>query len=100
MKQIGDRSCANPDCCVFESCLDDQGRTQFRDLLFRRGTAPFYAFDLLWLNGEDLRLMPLIERKRRLRTLVPQPDPYLLYCQGEGTPRYKQKATIAPMLHR
>ena len=24
--------------------------------------------------------MPLIERKRRLRKLIPQGDPYLLYC--------------------
>ncbi len=60
--------------------LDRQGRAQFRNLLFRRGTARFYAFDLLWLDGEDLRLLPLIERKRRLRDLVPLADPYLLFC--------------------
>jgi ATP-dependent DNA ligase len=29
------------------------------------------AFDLLWLAGEDLRYLPLIERKRRLRSVVP-----------------------------
>jgi bifunctional non-homologous end joining protein LigD len=61
-------------------CLDEQGGTQFRDLLFRRGTARFYAFDLLWLNGQDLRLLQLVERKRRLRELVPHDHPYLLYC--------------------
>jgi len=27
----------------------------------------FVAFDLLWLNGEDLRPLPLMERKARLR---------------------------------
>ncbi len=27
----------------------------------------YYAFDLLWLNGKDLRGLPLIERKARLR---------------------------------
>jgi bifunctional non-homologous end joining protein LigD len=61
-------------------CLDKHGRSQFRDLLFRRGTARFYAFDLLWLDGEDLRPQPLIERKRRLRKLVPHDPRFLLYC--------------------
>jgi ATP-dependent DNA ligase len=27
------------------------------------------AFDLLWLNGADLRSLPLVERKARLRRL-------------------------------
>jgi ATP-dependent DNA ligase len=31
---------------------------------------PSYAFDLLWLDGEDLRPLPLVERKRRLRRLI------------------------------
>lgn len=35
-------------------CLDGFGRSQFQ-LLFRRGEPVFYAFDLLWLNGRDLR---------------------------------------------
>jgi bifunctional non-homologous end joining protein LigD len=30
----------------------------------------FVAFDLLWLNGEDLRPLPLVERKTRLRRLL------------------------------
>jgi len=30
----------------------------------------FVAFDLLWLNGEDLRPLPLMERKARLRRLL------------------------------
>ena len=29
-----------------------------------------YAFDLLWLNGEDLRHEPLLSRKRTLERLV------------------------------
>jgi bifunctional non-homologous end joining protein LigD len=41
---------------------DETGRPQFNDLL--RGTrAPAYvAFDILWLNGTDLRPLPLGER--------------------------------------
>jgi bifunctional non-homologous end joining protein LigD len=52
-------------------CLDRHGKTQFKDLLFRRGEPRFYAFDLLWCEGEDLRYLPLIERKLRSRSVVP-----------------------------
>jgi bifunctional non-homologous end joining protein LigD len=61
-------------------CVDANGRSQFNDLLFRRGDPRFYAVDLLWLNGKDLRNHPLLERKQRLREMVPpQPSP-LLYA--------------------
>jgi bifunctional non-homologous end joining protein LigD len=43
------------------------------DALHRRGTvteAMLYAFDLLELDGEDLRVLPLGDRKRRLARLV------------------------------
>ena len=40
-------------------CLDGDGKPQFRDLLFRRGEPRFIAFDLLWVDGTDLRLLPL-----------------------------------------
>src|SRR5438034_2423450 len=40
-------------------CLDENGCSQFKNLLFRRGTARFCAFDLLWLNGRDLRSLKL-----------------------------------------
>jgi hypothetical protein len=35
----------------------------FNDLLFRRRECVFFASDLLHLNGEDLRGLPLVERK-------------------------------------
>jgi bifunctional non-homologous end joining protein LigD len=38
--------------------------------VFRRRECLFFAFDLLHLNGEDLRGLPLIERKSRLRRLL------------------------------
>jgi bifunctional non-homologous end joining protein LigD len=43
------------------------------DALHRRGTvseAMMYAFDLLELDGEDLRAPPLSDRKKRLAKLV------------------------------
>jgi bifunctional non-homologous end joining protein LigD len=59
-------------------CLDEDGCSQFNQLLFRRGTARFCAFDLLHLNGKDLRDRPLIERKRELGKVVPQDSVFLL----------------------
>jgi bifunctional non-homologous end joining protein LigD len=46
-------------------CLESDGRASFDDLLFRRKQPYFYAFDLLALNGRDLRGLPLLERNRR-----------------------------------
>src|SRR5215475_15865636 len=51
-------------------CLDQNGVSQFNALLERSKEPVFYAFDLLWLDGTDLKDMPLIERKNRLSELV------------------------------
>ena len=62
---------------------DSDGRPQFYGLLKRPGLGEpvfFYSFDLLWLNGEDLRARPLIERKRLLRSIVPEQPSVLLYA--------------------
>ena len=84
--------------CVLDGeivCLDPEGKPQFRDLLFRRAEPFFYAFDLLWdehassddaeemrrfRNGEDVRYLPLLDRKLRLRRVVPRLGENLLYC--------------------
>ena len=51
---------------------DETGRPQFYDLL-RQSQAPTYvAFDVLWLNGVDLRPLPLTERRRHLQNILPQ----------------------------
>jgi bifunctional non-homologous end joining protein LigD len=58
-------------------CLDAEGRSIFNELLLRRGCPIFYAFDLLYLNNRDVRQLPLIERKEKLRALIekdPMPD--------------------------
>src|SRR5215469_9421345 len=63
-------------------CLDGKGVSQFNQLLSRKGEPVLYAFDLLWLDGEDLRQKPLIERKKRLARLVQAAKcPRLLYAQ-------------------
>ncbi|TSK07435.1 MAG: DNA ligase D [Geobacter sp.] len=59
--------------------LDESGRSFFQLLQnyqrTGRGNICFFAFDLLYLDGEDLRGQPLLARKERLRTLLPDlPD--------------------------
>ena len=51
--------------------LDAKGKPVFRELLKGRGYLAFAASDLLWLDGSDLRSLPLVERKRRLADLLP-----------------------------
>ena len=51
-------------------CADETVRPIFLEMLRGRHPVCFVAFDLLWLNGEDLRPLPLIERKKRLKRLL------------------------------
>src|SRR4051794_30199011 len=60
-------------------CLDREGKSQFNELLFRRGEPRFFAFDLLWCDGKDLRFDGLHERKRQLKALIRGTEP-LLFC--------------------
>jgi bifunctional non-homologous end joining protein LigD len=53
-------------------CLDRDGRPQFRNLLFRRGEPRFYAFDVLWSDGEDLRSLPSCYFVARFALLRPR----------------------------
>jgi bifunctional non-homologous end joining protein LigD len=67
---------------------DTKGVADFQ-LLHRRGNnerAVLYAFDLLELNGEDLRPLPLIKRKAKLRTLLRRPSAiaYVEHLEGDG----------------
>ena len=64
--------------------LDTKGVSQFNALMTTKGrdAAVFYAFDLIWLNGADLRSSPLVERKAQLCKLVSESRcPRLLYAQ-------------------
>jgi bifunctional non-homologous end joining protein LigD len=60
-------------------CLGADGKPRFYDLLRSRGPQHFCAFDLLRLDGRDLRNQPLIERRRMLKALIP-PQPCALIC--------------------
>jgi bifunctional non-homologous end joining protein LigD len=61
--------------------LDAEGRPQFYDLMRRRGPFALVAFDVLALNGKDVRALPLVERKKLLRMVVPRRSSVILYAQ-------------------
>jgi bifunctional non-homologous end joining protein LigD len=64
---------------------DENGVTRVGDVrsaLHHPERLAYFAFDLLWLEGEDLRALPLLERKRRLEGLISgSDDPRLLYVE-------------------
>jgi bifunctional non-homologous end joining protein LigD len=49
---------------------DETGRPQFYDLLRGRRAPVYIAFDIAWLNGVDLRSLPLHERRERLQGIL------------------------------
>ena len=59
--------------------LDQKGRSYFQllqnHLRSGHGNISYFVFDLLYLNGKDLRALPLTKRKELLRDLLPEiPD--------------------------
>jgi bifunctional non-homologous end joining protein LigD len=58
--------------------LDDTGRPQFQLLQdygrFKRGRLSYYVFDILHVDGYDLTSLPLIERKKILKDILPESD--------------------------
>lgn len=68
--------------------LDAEGRPQFQALQHRASAAGdivYYAFDLLQLEGEDLRSLPLEQRKERLAAVV-SGSPVRFSASLPGTP--------------
>jgi bifunctional non-homologous end joining protein LigD len=60
-------------------CLDGDGKPQFRAYCSVEAN-PAIAFDLLSLEGKDLRHLPLIQRKLRMHSIVASKGERLLYC--------------------
>ena len=67
--------------------VDETGRPQFYDLLRMPRSASYVAFDILWLNGTDLRALQLTERRQSLQTIVSRGSPIVseaLSVAGRG----------------
>ena len=58
-------------------CVDETGRPIFLDLL-RHKEPCFVAFDLLWLNGEDMRPLPLDRAQGLLKRLLRRRSNHLI----------------------
>jgi len=52
--------------------LDGSGKPAFYSLMKRECPAVYYAFDILWLNGREVRDLPLVDRKKILRKVIPR----------------------------
>jgi bifunctional non-homologous end joining protein LigD len=74
--------------------LDEQGKSRF-ELLQNygqdAGRLAYLVFDILWLDGHDLRDLPLESRKEILRTLLPNKEPihYSDHIKARGKQFFK-----------
>lgn len=108
---------ALPPCILDgEVCLyNDEGRADFHRLAARRagqsaaraGAVVYFAFDLLSLNGEDLRHEPIETRKSQLQELIGASRGVLRYVPHErteglklmqGAIKFRQEGIIAKAL--
>lgn len=78
--------------------LDEKGRSNFQLMQnyqkSRKGALYYYVFDLLYLDGHDLRSLPLIKRKEHLKNLL---DSFSLsrvrysdHVEGKGVSLFKE----------
>ena len=68
---------------------DPMGRSVFADMMMSRHQARYFAFDLLWLNGEDLKVRPLLQRKERLKRILPTRSADVALCRSCGEDRHQ-----------
>jgi bifunctional non-homologous end joining protein LigD len=63
-------------------CLQPDGRSHFYNLMFRREWPYFMAFDVLSINGRDVRQKPHRERKRLLAGIMPLVESRIRLVEG------------------
>jgi bifunctional non-homologous end joining protein LigD len=81
---------------------DESGRSSFQALqnaFAGQGAEKlaYYAFDLLYVNGHDLREVPLLARKQVLRQIVPGGEGVVRYSdhvQGEGATFFREACNV------
>lgn len=85
-----------------EAVVVHEGRTNFSELQAdlasgRQDRIVFYAFDLLFHNGEDLRSKPQLYRKERLKELIEMLAPPILFSEhhhGDGQELFEAAARL------
>jgi hypothetical protein len=88
--------------CIIDGeavCCDDKGVPNFNSLRYRRHDASvfLYAFDLIELDGDDLRREPLDIRKATLASLLKRAPGLRLneHIEADGQPRSSTPARWA-----
>ena len=69
-------------------CLDWGRASELYKLLFGRSMPLFCAFDVLQIDGENMRGVPLLERKQKLFAIMPRIEthlPYVDFIHERGT---------------
>ena len=81
--------------------MEADGRTSFQALQNALSTdgakLHYFAFDLMYLNGYDLRPAPLVERKKALETLLaaaPAALRFSSHIEGSGAEFFKQACKL------
>ncbi len=64
--------------------IGPDGKPRFYDLMRRRSPQHYYAFDVLWIDGRDVRWLPLLARRRLPRALVRPPVRYVEQFAARG----------------
>jgi bifunctional non-homologous end joining protein LigD len=87
-----------------EVVIIHEGRTNFSELQAelaagRQDRLVYYTFDLLWLDGKDLRKTPQIERKQALRDLLDEngieaPIVFSEHLIGDGQEMFEHAAKL------
>jgi bifunctional non-homologous end joining protein LigD len=86
-----------------EVVVVNEGRTNFSELQAelggRQDRLQYYAFDLLWLDGQDLRKTSQLARKELLRELfeihgIEAPALYSEHAEGEGQELFEAAARL------
>ncbi|MCA1663066.1 MAG: DNA ligase D, partial [Myxococcales bacterium] len=75
--------------------LDTQGRPRFQLLQEGDPETILFAFDLLWLNGQDLRARPLEERRDLLTSVMSNLGPSLRIAERVEGPAAEALARVA-----
>jgi len=79
--------------------VDEKGLAVFQSLQNWQNTPvqlQYFVFDIIWLDGYDLTKIPLIERKRILKDIIPEDDAILKYSDhvvGNGKEFFQAAVT-------
>jgi bifunctional non-homologous end joining protein LigD len=84
-------------CLLDERGVPNSDGMRHRALRKRGELVTYFAFDLLFMNGRDLRELSLLERKARLKRLLPREHSrlrYVDYIEAQGEAMYRHAVKV------